>query len=121
ELCRIGPRQIRAQQIAAFSAARLTQSLPVQTKAERFRRDRLVLVGQLEVDDPVSRWCGLFPGGSQLDEQLITGQLLLAQLLQTLHQLLGVPPAALRFYTVAYCTPSCPLTAQRPVGWRSGF
>src|SRR5207249_3429798 len=62
--------------------------LPVQLETERLWRDRLILVGQADVDGAVGRWPGLFPSGAELDEQLITGQLLLAQLLQALHQLL---------------------------------
>ena len=52
QLGRIAARHVRPQQVAPFPAARLAQSLPVQAKAERLRRDGLVLVRQLDGDDP---------------------------------------------------------------------
>ena len=99
---RIGARHIRPQQITAFPSTCLAQFLPVQLEAERIGRDRLILVGQLDVDDPPERWPGLFPGRPQLDEQLVAGQLLLAQLMQAFDQLLEPPPAH-RLFLVTTC------------------
>ena len=62
ELRRIATRDIRAQQLAAFPSSRLAQPLPVQPEAERVRRDDLILVGQLKVDDPPGRRPSLLAG-----------------------------------------------------------
>ena len=67
------------------------QLLPVQLEAEGLRRDGLIPVRQLDVDDPPGRRPGLFPGRPQLDQQLVAGQLLLAQLMQAFNPL-PVPP-----------------------------
>src|SRR5712675_172066 len=78
EFRRIAAREIGSQQITAFPPACLPQLLPVQLEAESLRRDRLVLAGQLDVDDPISDQPRFRSCSSQLDQQLIPGQLLLA-------------------------------------------
>ena len=78
EFRRIAAREIGSQQITAFPPACLPQLLPVQLEAESLRRDRLVLAGQLDVDDPISDRPRFRSCSSQLDQQLIPGQLLLA-------------------------------------------
>src|SRR5712671_7034525 len=100
ELCWIALRDIRPQQVTAFPAASFAQLPPVQLEAERLWCDGLILVRQLDVNDPPGRRAGLFPGGSQLDQHLVTGQLLLTQLMQALNQLLQpTPPHRLFFIT----------------------
>jgi len=91
ELCWIALRDIRPQQVTAFTAASFAQLLPVQLEAERLWCDGLIIVRQLKVDDPPGRRPGLFPGRPQLDQQLVAGQLLLAQLMQAFNPL-PVPP-----------------------------
>src|SRR4051794_41316861 len=66
ELRRIACGQIRSQEITPFAATGLAQGLPVQSKAEALRRDRLILLGQPHVDDPPGRRPSLFASGPSL-------------------------------------------------------
>ena len=96
---RIAAGQVGPQQITALAAPGFAQVLPVQAKAEGLRRDGLVLSGNCismirQAAGPASF------RGAQLEQQLVAGQRLLAQLVQALDQFFQ-PAAPHRPFLVA--------------------
>ncbi|MDQ3775111.1 MAG: hypothetical protein M3461_12515, partial [Pseudomonadota bacterium] len=69
-------REIGAEQVAPFSAPNDAEFVPVQGEGEDLWGDGLVFSRQMEIDQPVSL-PGLFLGGTEFEQEIITGQFLL--------------------------------------------
>ena len=73
--------EVRSEQVAPFSAPNDAEFVPVQGEGEGLWGDGLVFGRQMEIDQPVSL-PGLFLGGAEFEQEIITGQFLLLDLAQ---------------------------------------